>query len=815
MYFLFYLFISLISLLLNKSKAHFKDYNYDNPQECLNSNLECNWERKCNTNLYKQEDLNISISFKLNNIQKISCCFKCIINFYEPQSPLVTNSTLLSEFNQIKNLNYPDEKKILLISKKILFLDSHYIIFNSSYTIGNPNQYTITSVNTPHHSTWLNIEGRSLLFINTNKNCVSTSTVKESLLRVGHAFNSFIKIYYSYQLPCQFNLKETGKWQDKIKLIPIGVRSPNAISITMKYNDQNNINIIHQKSNLIDCTCAQQSSTWNNIQQLISNSLCSSSSTTTLPDITSETNNEEIEKFVENYKKMQTFKYILSPSITSELSHCEWEGLALGAIPIIDITLINNNKIKELYDGLPIYFTDLSKLTSNDLELNYNTLINKFIDNTNQQYSLSKLYYPYWLGTFKKYMITGKPPQRVWENIDKLINNRKKISNCQDVDKRDPNSFEKFGNIGGNTITNSHQRYLQKKNKKSSDSLISDSLILNNDLNKKYYPKLNYHLNSYDQSNLLTESRKSNLQLEIVLPRCCEEGDIEFNWIQQLLSVTSEKHTGVTFYYKCPSCLPKSMISKWLQSKNTPLKRSDLINSKGIHILDDSKLLSYGNNRVIQRLCIDRIHNGKEVTAYLKHIVDYYDTLADQTIFLHTVPHSHIHFDLFYKLIAWSEQCRNISLPIDFIHLNVHYKTMPHLWTSCCGCKPWGPGSCRVATWKYLFHDYPKMGPDYVHAYTYSSAQFAVSKRTLHHWPRSFYERMLSAINGTHDLEGCCHSSSAEKWGGHSLTGQYERMWHIIFGHTKFQKERKNDNSIPSYLRLDCDGDQKCSIGAL
>jgi hypothetical protein len=273
--------------------------------------------------------------------------------------------------------------------------------------------------------------------------------------------------------------------------------------------------------------------------------------------------------------------------------------------------------------------------------------------------------------------------------------------------------------------------------------------------------------------------------------------------------------TGVSIYYKCPSCVPLSRSSEWLSPKSSPFLNSDFQGNRGITLLDDSELLAAGRGRVMQKTCIDRVHNGKEVTAYLTHIVDNYDHLAEQTVFLHSVPHSHLHFELFYRLIAWSEQCRNLSTPIDFLHLNVHYKTSPPLWTSCCGCKPWGPGSCRVGTWKYLFHDYPEMGPDYQHAHTYSSAQFVVSRRTLLHWPKSFYERMLVAINGTHEIVGCCHSSSEDKWGGHSLTGQYERMWHIIFGHTKFQQERRSDSSIPSYLRLDCGGDARCFVGAL
>jgi hypothetical protein len=363
---------------------------------------------------------------------------------------------------------------------------------------------------------------------------------------------------------------------------------------------------------------------------------------------------------------------------------------------------------------------------------------------------------------------------RVWENIgDLIVQKKNQINDCSSLDKRDPLS-SKFGAPTS--------RGLSKKS-----GLLSQSE---------------------------SQERRNDLKLEFVLPRCCEVGNVEFGWVRQLLSVTSEQ-TGVAIYYKCPSCLPLSKSRQWLRSKENRFLNSDFKGSRGVTLLDDSSLLSAGGDRLYQTTCIDRIHNGKEVTAYLNHIIDHYDHLAEQTVFLHSAPHSHLHFELFYRLVAWAERCANETLPVDFLHLNVHFKTHPPLWTSCCGCKPWGPGSCRIGTWKYLFHDHPEMGPDYQHAHTYSSAQFAVSRRTLHHWPKSFYERMLFAINGTHEITGCCHSSSDDSWGGHSLTGQYERMWHIIFGYPKFQQERKFDSSIPNYLRLDCDGDSRCSLGAL
>ena len=88
----------------------------------------------------------------------------------------------------------------------------------------------------------------------------------------------------------------------------------------------------------------------------------------------------------------------------------------------------------------------------------------------------------------------------------------------------------------------------------------------------------------------------------------------------------------------------------------------------------------------------------------------------------------------------------------------------------------------------------------------YSSAQFMVSRAALWALPRELYLQMLLAINGSDPLSQCSLSTNAAvgTWGGHQLTGQYERMWHVLFGKPRRQSPRSKDGSLPVHLRVDC-----------
>ena len=87
---------------------------------------------------------------------------------------------------------------------------------------------------------------------------------------------------------------------------------------------------------------------------------------------------------------------------------------------------------------------------------------------------------------------------------------------------------------------------------------------------------------------------------------------------------------------------------------------------------------------------------------------------------------------------------------------------------------------------------------------TYNSAQFLISRDALLSLPRSFWNKLLAAINGTSPVPECLTSTTKSAWGGHQLTGQYERMWHVLFGYPRKQPYRSQDQQLPPALRVDC-----------
>jgi hypothetical protein len=414
-----------------------------------------------------------------------------------------------------------------------------------------------------------------------------------------------------------------------------------------------------------------------------------------------------------------------------------------------------------------------------------------------------------------------------------------------------------------------------------------------------------------------------NFRLQIIIPRCCEEG-IEFSWLSELLSKSTER-VRATIMYKCPSCLPRSLAQEWLTnvltkpSLNGRSTEREMHPSyqnrvrKGIYLIDDYEFASLPD-QVTQDHSFDIYYNGKEVSAYLTYIIKNYHHLPDQMIFIHSVPNAHIYNNLFFSSIRWAEQC---GTEVKFLHLNVKYKNGGE-WGNCCGGKK---SACRNSVWKWQFQrshadynqvalmmrkasylqilnktyspyeyngSYWKLGPKFfdedsaiqsssdrstnrflrdksprkvirkgikrVNAKgsqsrpllqinqqiedvddkkkkvnpldyyvdprrydytlqppgpegvgTYSSAQFSVSRSSILRYPINFWERMLMAINGTIDLHGCStNSEPGKEFGGHHLTGQYERIWHMIFGHRAMQTKRPNDYTIPKYFRHDC-----------
>jgi hypothetical protein len=783
------------------------------------------------------------------------------------------------------------------MSKSHMFRHARVVCLNRGVNIGESPDipgYELTVVNTVVGDRWMSMDARRGVFANVDSRCLSPNILA----------GMFSRTDFSYQLPCMTagpldTPKDSSsssdrpfsqivrqdlvhmasniareQWRRRVQLLPRGVRSTVAAAIALrelhdgmeKEKEKGADGKSKHRKHLLDCSCAKQYP-WG--QRLIDKHRklpCSSHGQNHLAvsgsDGVDEKNSQQVASLVQYYKSLAEHSFVLTPSDPEHMSHCEWEALAFGAIPIVADYMRELPEVKTLYEGLPIYFpAGLNDVTEGSLKKRHTLLIEQFADTA--RYSLAKLFVPYWQGRWRRYGVQGKPPMRTWRGVGTAVS-AMRVSNCKAIDGRAVSVEAPAAVVAGGSVyvpkapRDSTGRVVNNKNlpvrlahSNSGHAMGKGRPSSRMDRHRRLQGEESGAMGGYAGNSssggmggrmgrvLAVDSagddvarragRAEEVLVEFVLPRCCEEGFTEFEWLEQAMRATtatshsdgSSLHSTVaSIYYKCAQCLPESKIEGWLRARDTPLLDQDYSSVPVITALDDSPLVALGADRVYQSMVIDRLHNGKEVTAYLTHIVQHYDSLARQTIFLHTAPHAHLHINLFFRLIAWAYQCVSNSTaeiePVDFLHLNVHYKTAAP-WASCCGCKIMGgPGSCRKGIWEHLFHDHPEMGGDYGLAHTYSSAQFAVSRKMIRKWPKSFYEKMLHAIDGTIPSPGCCNSSTPDPWGGHALTGQYERMWHMIFGQSRIQVRRSNDRSLPQFLRVDCGGHEMgCSVGAL
>jgi hypothetical protein len=628
-----------------------------------------------------------------------------------------------------------------------------------------------------------------------------------------------------------------------LSLIPYGVRSTIAAA---QVKTQGVTQESHSRPRLLDCSCARLSSSGRGLVEGSKElqKLCSFGDTPAgspasllegLP--LDEFNYSQMVDLKNYYQSLTAVKFVLSPADGVNQSHCEWEALAFGAIPVLQSSELRK-EVTRLYQDLPIHVVESF---DNWDERFMNQLHGMFVANLNSKeskYSFAKLYHPYWLSLMKDHFTYGKPAQRPWRHVDILFK-KTKLESCA----FEHSSGKHPGGSEGERGINPYLAQLEDSNLPDRFKIMSSrpkqksikgpksksfNLFHNQRALTVWNTSLPLMAATSEQRGLSIHPRMlstpanargdNNSQLiELVLPRCCESGLYELEWLTQLLSVTGPGEVSVSIYYKCLECLPASLAYEWLGQRGTMFesdynqKHNFTSGSKRITLLDDSALVAFGVDRVKQYPLFDRIHNGKEVTAYLQYILDNHHYLPKQVVFLHTSPHAHLHLPLLTKFLKYFITCDAKHIrPVDFLHLNVHYKGGP--WGACCGRK----GRCRESTWDYLFSDYPEMGGDYGQAATYSSAQFVVSRGAIERWPVSFWTKMMMAINGEHDLEGCPHSSdpNTPSWGGHQLTGQYERMWHIIFGQKRGQVSRRQDRSLPYMLRMDC-LDDECKSGAL
>ena len=860
-------------------------FQTDDPAKCLTAEDHCDMSRSCTSLIIGSGCLKTPVPAPFIDPLKVACCFKCCSERHVYTDAIQRNATLMREVFDRTKLDVSSEHHAsnMVASKSQLLRLARVVRTQSGNNIGSIDyipSYDLSVVDVWDSQRWITIDAKRGLFANVAVTCLPASVYQQMFSRYSPT-GSMIYGLYSNQLPCwpegevkrlvaarseavvsasaighTFSQRVEGaisrkeseqlpgpnNWRKELRLLPRGVRSTAAVSVALR--DLREAPLPGSVSRLLlDCSCVKQYE-WGRALLAEHPMIPCSSEPSFLDDVNGPGPVEDINeqhgaasRLVQYYKSLAAHSFVLAPSDPTHMSHCEWEALAMGAIPVVAHYMRLQSQVRELYDELPILFvSDLNDVTETYLQKKQAKLQEKFSDAF--KYSLAKLFVPFWQGEFHRFSVQGKPPMRIWSGVGGRIA-ALRIADCDAVDQRAPAAARSMTNAHpvphpvvqrDSTGRVSHRVNLPPRLARHSQSArsLGNAPSLESDLETYAETRSAHqhrHLQSAEsgsssQEDMVRRASRSDLRLEFVLPRCCEEGFTEFGWLREVLQATTAgKSSAASIYYKCAHCLPESKAKKWLSAPDTPLRNEDFSVVSSITAVDDASLLALGPDRVYQSPVIDRLHNGKEVTAYLTHIVQHYDHLAAQTVFLHTAPHAHLHLALFFRLVSWTQQCisnnNSTRRPVDFLHLNVHYKAQSG-WATCCGCKIMGgPGSCRRGIWQHLFHDYPAMGPDYGEAHTYSSAQFTVSRDQILKWPKSFYEKMLHAIDGTIPSPGCCNSSTPDPWGGHHLTGQYERMWHMIFGQKRIQARRTVDHSLPQYLRLDCGHDTSCSVGAL
>lgn len=727
---------------------------YDSVSQCLQSDAACSIdERKCNGRMIMKECLATRIPLAYFNQERLACCFHCCLKHLSTLYKISHDAKLVAVYNHSQKL----EVKTLAESTTFMSPDKIYTISDMlvgpGMHAGERTMWKVLTTITPIPLHWRPLfGGRHNILTVFSDNCFSTDTFQYIRMMLTKK-NDFGTLYYvaffSTQVVCPAIAgRELPAFYN---LLPVGIRS----SLAMKRVK------LRPKTKLLDCSCAASYSFFEEVQHELAASgiVCDTSGIVlNIAGKLNEHNSKDVDKLLLYYEYMSEFKYVLSLSSEKAMTHCEYEAMHVGAIPIV-ITP-THPLILDLYSDMPMVYVDSwSNLTGDTLEYDYESYQRQH----QQATSFTKLHAPHWVSRLVPYLITGKPYVRAFQGLGSLAS---PIASCDTSDTRHISNSDNYAETAIYPLKSLH-----------------------------IHPKLH----------------ATERTLTLVIPRCCED-HLEFDWVGEVLARTSNK-VRVAIYYKCPRCIPLSQASSW---RHLAIYEDY---DRPVHLFNDSVLTSFGN-RVQQHPAFDSIYNGKEVTAYLQHILENYSSLSDQLMFLHSVPNAHLFQEVFYRTIRFFEYCGNDRIPVDYVHLNSKYKY--GAWGRCCFNDN---GSCVKSTWAYLFprdaslqvtdKKYPVFASNLGHmeVKTYSSSQFMVSKHLILSRPYSFWERMMLALNGTVELEAC--PGHGDDWSlGHQLTGQYERLWHMIFYRPPTAPYRVKDMTLPKILKIDCFGG-KCADGVV
>ena len=288
--------------------------------------------------------------------------------------------------------------------------------------------------------------------------------------------------------------------------------------------------------------------------------------------------------------------------------------------------------------------------------------------------------------------------------------------------------------------------------------------------------------------------------ISLVVPRCCE-GTQQMNFLHNFTDLFEVK---VFVYYKCPECIPDVDSQLFLDIINKNRALIDFANkNRTSKLLLRSLRGIYKNLSVIEAPAFDVFSNGKEMSAYLTHIVQQYSFLTDFVYFVHALPQRHVEPALLKASIKYLNECSPDG-DTNVVYLALNYRMFgdyfPQWSNGMPNCKP------------HLHHIW-KLFLDLNMTYSvmlqtrkqnYNAGQFLVSRAAIRRRSLPWWHALRNECNGTMFFSGCPRHSAKRTWAdGHLCTQSLERIWHILFDRPPELPYRLSDASIPFALRID------------
>ncbi|KAK5107112.1 hypothetical protein LTR62_001860 [Meristemomyces frigidus] len=166
---------------------------------------------------------------------------------------------------------------------------------------------------------------------------------------------------------------------------------------------------------------------------------------------------------------------------------------------------------------------------------------------------------------------------------------------------------------------------------------------------------------------------------------------------------------------------------------------------------------------------------GREASAYLSYILDYYDALPKYSIFIHAAE-DQWHNDVYSKATNQPDTLHSLRTSAIDAHgyINLRCKLHP-------GCpadfEPFAPGGVELQG--HVYADFPAMYAEMFGVERQEApesigniccAQFGVSRARILQRPKRDYGRMLDWARNTTELDGT------------AVGYVFEKLWHIVFG---------------------------------